>query len=120
MPTALGVDRSPSSTGDKSHDVGLGEAAFSEVVAGLYDSSVVVPDLEAEPVLAEILPNVLSRVEPLIVGRQREQRNVAGTIKEADPCQPAPSSTEMACSPGASAAPLSERDALMASVLELD
>ena len=41
----------------------MGEEAGPGLAAGFHDGRVVVPDLEAEPVLAKVDPDILDRVE---------------------------------------------------------
>ena len=76
IPTALGINLCPPSGGDGPHDLWLSEEAVPGVAAGLDDGGVVLPNLEAEPVLAEILPDVLDGVELRAVGRQWQQDDV--------------------------------------------
>ena len=59
---ALDIDPGQGSGGDGAHDVGLGQEADPDLAAGFHDGGVVVPDLETEPVLAKILPDVLDGV----------------------------------------------------------
>ncbi len=75
IPKALHVNLRPSSEGDGPHDVGVGEGAVPGLAAGLDDGGGVVPDLEAEPVLAQLGPDVLDRVELGAVGWQWQHRD---------------------------------------------
>lgn len=81
IPTAQSINPCPGSGGDGAYNVELGQEAVPGLTAGLDDGGVVVPDLEAESVLAEILPDVLDRVELGAVGRQRQERNVGGHLE---------------------------------------
>ena len=72
IPTALSIDPGPGSGGNGAHDLWLGREAGPGLAAGLHDGGIVVSDLETEPVLAKVLPDVLDRVELGAVGWQRQ------------------------------------------------
>lgn len=72
------------------------EKVIPGVAACLDDGVVGVVEAEREVILAQILPDVLDRIELGRVGRQAEQREVVGGSRTWLVCQPAPSSMRMA------------------------
>ena len=63
IPAALSADRCPFSGGDRSDAYLVGHKPIPSVAAGLDDVLVATPDASAELVGAEILPDVLDRIE---------------------------------------------------------
>ena len=72
-----GVSPNPHADG---HDgFGLCDELVPGVAAGVEDGVVVIEDAVREPVLAEVLPDVLDRVQFGRSGRQEEDGEVLGT-----------------------------------------
>src|SRR4051794_41638935 len=79
IPTALVADRSgPLAAGDRGEPVGRRHEPVPGLAAGRDDRVVVGPDPQAELVLAQVLPDVLDRVQLGAVARQRQEAEVLG------------------------------------------
>src|SRR5438046_9717697 len=79
IPTALVGDRfGPLAAGDRGEAVGRGHEPVPRLAAGRDDGVVALPDAMAELVLAQVLPDVLDRVQLGRVGRERQQGEVPG------------------------------------------
>src|SRR4051812_25054299 len=120
IPTALVADHfGPLGAGDRGEPVGRRHEPVPGVAAGRDDGVVVGPDPQAELVLAQVLPDVLDRVQLGAVARQRQEGEVLrdGEAAGRVPARPAPSSTTTACAPGATWRPISARCRPVASVL---
>jgi hypothetical protein len=71
IPTALGADRfGPLAAGDRGEPAGRRREPVPRLAAGRDDGLVVGPDPQAELVLAQVLPDVLARVQTLWGGRR--------------------------------------------------
>jgi hypothetical protein len=71
IPTALVGDRfGPLAAGDRGEPVGRRHEPVPRLAAGRDDGLVVRPDPQAELVLAQVLPDVLDRVQTLWGGRR--------------------------------------------------
>ena len=71
IPTALVTDRfGPLAAGDRGEPVGRRHEPVPGLAAGRDDRLVVRPDPQAELVLAQVLPDVLDRVQTLWGGRR--------------------------------------------------
>src|SRR5690349_15782550 len=71
IPTALIADRfGPLAAGDRGEPVGRPHEPVPRLAAGRDDRVVVGPDPQAELVLAQVLPDVLDRVQTLWGGRR--------------------------------------------------
>ena len=79
IPTASGGDRfGPFAARDGGDPVRHGHERVPGLAAGFDDGLVAGPDPQAELVLAQILPDVLDRIELGAVGRQRQEADVVG------------------------------------------
>jgi len=78
IPAVLNLDRCPYARGDGTDARWIGHQRVPGVFAGVLDCLVAVPDAQAELVAAQILPDVLDRVQFGCVGRQRQQGDVVG------------------------------------------
>src|SRR3954471_14630716 len=77
IPTALVADRfGPLAAGDRGEPVGRRHEPVPGLAAGRDDRVVVGPDPQAELVLAQVLPDVLDRVQLGAVARQRQEAEV--------------------------------------------
>jgi len=78
IPAALSDDRCPFACRDRRDADSVGDEPIPRVAASLDDVVVTLPDSSAELVAAEILPDVLDRIEFGCVGRQAKQGDVPG------------------------------------------
>src|SRR4051812_50197549 len=79
IPAALIDDRlRPLGAGDRGEPVGRRQQPVPGVAAGGDDGLVVRPDAMAELVLAQVLPDVLDRIQLGRVGGQRQEGDVLG------------------------------------------
>src|SRR5919107_1369096 len=79
IPTALIADcYGPAAAGDRGEPVGHGHQRVPGLAAGRDDRVVVRPDAQAEPVLPQVLPDVLDGIQLGRAGRQRQERDVVG------------------------------------------
>src|SRR5271157_6201558 len=69
IPTALKIDPCPGATGDGIDALRISDEELPSVLAGGDDGFIAVPDKPAEFVAAEIVPDVLHRIEFWRVGR---------------------------------------------------
>jgi transposase len=83
IPTASKFDRCPVACGDGTNERGIGEEGIPCVATGIADGVVGVPDLEAEQVRSQVLPDVFSGIEFGRIGRQRQQCDVIGHAQSA-------------------------------------
>src|SRR4051794_17518624 len=88
--TALVGDRfGPLAAGDRGEAVGHRHEPVPRLAAGRDDGLVVRPDPQAELVLAQVLPDVLDRVQTLWGGRRGRAPIGAGTSRWSAPCRSA-------------------------------
>jgi len=82
IPTALESNRRPLASCDGSDCAWLGGEGVPSVATGIDDGVVAVEDGVGEPVLAQVLPDVLHWIELGRVGRQLEQADV---VRDGEP-----------------------------------
>jgi hypothetical protein len=80
----------PFSHSNGSDPLGLGDELSPCVAGGVYNGVVVLEDGVREPVLAEILPDVLDRVQLRGPRRQEDRRDVFGHVELAGDVPPSP------------------------------
>ena len=78
IPIRLKIDTSPLALAEGSDAVWVVDQEMPRSLAGIDDGFVAVPNLGAEFVLTQVLPDILHRVEFRAVRRQRQHADVVG------------------------------------------
>ena len=109
----------PAAPGRIGDDVVLVGQPLPPRPAGVSQGGDVLEHVVGEAVRFQEQNDLLHRIEFRTVGRQMHERQVGGTRRSPERCQPAPSSTITPCAPGATAAPITARCSFIDAVFAL-